>query len=125
MKDEISTAGGRQPSDRADEAAGGVGAASRVESDRLYDRLLSLDLCLVFAWMAYAFASVIPDSTLLVVIEVVLAVVAVVPAVAALRLLGLAWRVCRREQKIAGLLHIPVIAVAAVALVLQMFFGLF
>lgn len=86
-------------------------------ADLLLERLLNLDMCLVVAWMAYAVGTAIDNRA------VVLAAIVLTAAVMALSRMGTAWQLFREEKRSAALWHIPMIAAAAVLLVLQMFLG--
>lgn len=99
---------------------GTVGDSSQ-QADALLGRLLNFDLCLIFSWMAYAVGLAVDSRVLSLVLKMVLAIIVLVVAVLALRQFGVAWRLFKCEGRIAALLHIPTIAVAAVLLVLQMF----
>ena len=97
-----------------------VGDRSR-QADALLERLLNLDLCLIFSWMAYAMSLTVDSRVFSLVLKVVLTIIVLVVAVIALRQSGVAWRLFKCDGRVAALWHIPAIVVVAVMLVLQMF----
>lgn len=102
---------------------GGATDLRSSRADLLLERLLNLDMCLVVAWMAYAVGTAIDNRAVVLALEVVLAAIVLTAAVMALGRMGTAWRLFREEKRSAALWHIPMIAAAAVLLVLQMFLG--